>query len=342
LFLLIGAFLTACGVSIHHYFQESAFILDLVIPPTLAIYLLGTLAYIAKYPSKVSGVIQPLIFVAIFALCVPAWYYSLFAFRSDQHTLLEILPPITPIIFPLALAIVAFLKPHQAPAVFLVTWLIFSAPILAYLMTHSSELSSPRGIEIAVTLGPIMLSVIALLLTSQRLKQEVLQLYDQKSDLKTIAEQDVLTGLLNRRAGQELLRKALKQTDSYFGLIMFDIDRFKSVNDEHGHDVGDKTLQDIVQRCKSRVRLHDFFIRWGGEEFMLILPDANLDETIALAEELRVLIAAKPLSNGLVSAASFGGTIRHGSDDTDSLFKRVDEALYEAKNSGRNKVVSKV
>jgi diguanylate cyclase (GGDEF)-like protein len=342
LFLLIGAFLTACGVSIHHYFQVSPFILDLVIPPTLAIYLLVNLAYIAKYPNKISVVIQALIFVAIIALCVPAWYYPLLAFRSDQHTLLEILPPITPIIFPLALGIVAFLNPRHAPPVFLLTWLVFSAPILTYLITHSSELSSPRGIEIAVTLGPIMLSVITLLLASQGLKQEVLQLYAQKSDLKTIAEQDVLTGLLNRRAGQELLKKALQQTDSNFGLILFDVDRFKRVNDEHGHDVGDKALQNIVQRCKSRVRLHDFFIRWGGEEFMLILPDANLDETFALAEELRVLIAAKPLSNGLVSAASFGGTIRQSFDDTASLFKRVDEALYEAKNSGRNKVVSKI
>jgi hypothetical protein len=144
-FLLSGTFFTAISLSVHHYLQESPFILDLIIPPAVAIYLLGTLAYIVKYPSKISSVIQPLIFIGIFSLCLPAWYYSLLAFGSDQYTLLEVLPPITPIIFPLAMVIVTFLKPHLAIRTFLLTWIMFSAPILAYLMTHSSELSSLRG-----------------------------------------------------------------------------------------------------------------------------------------------------------------------------------------------------
>lgn len=338
----MGVFFTATGLSVHHYSQGSPFILDLIIPPAVAIYLLGTLAYIVKYPSKVSSVIHSLIFIGIFGLCVPAWYYSLLAFGSDQHTLLEVLPPITPIIFPLAMVIVTFLKPPLAIRTFLLTWIMFSAPILAYLMTHSSELNSPRGIEIAVTLGPIMFFVITMLLVSRSLKQEVLQLYDEKSDLKIISEQDVLTGLLNRRAGQEILKQTIKQTDSSFGLVLFDIDQFKRVNDVHGHDVGDRTLQDIVLRCQTRVRSHDYFIRWGGEEFMLILIDVGLQKTWALAEELRVLISAEVLSTGLTSSASFGVTIRHDSDDKESLFKRVDVALYDAKNSGRNTVVSKV
>ena len=125
-----------------------------------------------------------------------------------------------------------------------------------------------------------------MLLVSRSLKQEVLQLYDEKSDLKLISEQDVLTGLLNRRAGQEILKQTIKQTDSSFGLVLFDIDQFKRVNDAHWHDVGDKTLQDIVMRCQTRVRSHDYFIRWGGEEFMLILIDVGLQKTWALAENM--------------------------------------------------------
>jgi diguanylate cyclase (GGDEF)-like protein len=187
-----------------------------------------------------------------------------------------------------------------------------------------------------------MLSVFILLLFSQSLKQQVLHLSDQKNDLKMMSEQDVLTGLLNRRAGQELLKQSIKQADSVFGLILFDIDRFKSVNDQHGHQIGDKTLQDIVRRCKTRVRSHDYFIRWGGEEFMLLLPDATLAESKALAEELRALIATKPLSTGLQSSASFGVTTKNDEDSELSVFKRVDDALFLAKNGGRNKVVSEV
>lgn len=342
MYTLIGAFITACGLTIHHYTLETPFVIDLIFPPAVAVYLLGTLIYIAKHPSNISHVVQPLIFVAIFSLCVPAWYFTALAFSSDEYALLEILPPLTPILFPVAIGIVAFLKPTLAFRVFLATWVIFSLPILTYLILHPSQLSSPRGVEIAVTLGPIMLSVFILLLFSQSLKQQVLHLSDQKNDLKMMSEQDVLTGLLNRRAGQELLKQSIKQADSVFGLILFDIDRFKSVNDQHGHQIGDKTLQDIVRRCKTRVRSHDYFIRWGGEEFMLLLPDATLAESKALAEELRALIATKPLSTGLQSSASFGVTTKNDEDSELSVFKRVDDALFLAKNGGRNKVVSEV
>jgi diguanylate cyclase (GGDEF)-like protein len=340
--ILFGAFLTAAGVSVYHYLQDEPLLLDLIVPPIFTIYLFTVMIYLLKFPDKIAVVIRPSIFMAILALCVPAWYYSLIAFGASDVNLITIMPPITPMLFPVALAIVVFLTPRLAMNTFLLTWIAFGAPIAAYLVTHQEEMLSPRGIEILVTLGPIMFSVFTLLLASLSLKKEVLQLHDQKSDLKLLSEQDALTALLNRRAGEAMLKKATQVVDSPFGVILFDIDHFKSVNDEHGHDVGDKTLQEIVLRCQTRVRSHDYFIRWGGEEFMLIMFDVGLEETSALADELRVLICAEALSTGLLSSASFGVTIKHDLDDKDSIFKRADEALYEAKNTGRNKVVNKL
>jgi diguanylate cyclase (GGDEF)-like protein len=337
----VGAFLMALGVSIHHYLQNEPFLFDLIIPPALATYLLIVMVFLFKFPDKIMAVIKPSIFIAIFAVCSPAWYYSLIAFNSDELQLVEIMPPITPMLFPISLAIVVFLNSRLAIYTALSTWILFSTPIVAYLLAHHDEMVSARGVEILVTLVPIMFSVLALLLTSHRLKNEVMQLHEQKSDLKLLSEQDALTGLLNRRAGEAMLKNTNQQADFPFGLVLFDIDHFKSVNDEHGHDVGDKILRETVLRCKTRVRSHDFFIRWGGEEFMLIMLDTNLEETLAIAEALRVLISAEPMSTGLMISASFGVTLSHDLDDQNTLFKRADEALYKAKNSGRNKVVCK-
>lgn len=122
---------------------------------------------------------------------------------------------------------------------------------------------------------------------------------------------------------------------------MFDIDHFKKVNDTYGHDVGDYVLESISKIIKTSVRETDIFARWGGEEFLILCAEINIENTEILAEKLRESIGTYNFENVGNITASFGVTIYDEKDDRDTFLKRVDEALYEAKENGRNRVVRK-
>ncbi len=340
--VLFGGLLTTAGMSVFHVMQENAFLINLVLPPAISIYLIISILYLYKHPDSVGNVLQLTIFTGAILLCVPAWYFTILASGSEDVLFVEVMPPVIPILFPVTMSIVIFLNPNIARLVLIATWAGFTAPILFYLVNHPEEMKSPRGLEMFITLGPIMFAVLALLVVSQGLKQEVSQLHTERSDLKMLSEHDSLTGLFNRRAGESLLINTIKQAAYPFGIIMFDIDHFKHVNDTYGHDVGDATLRQIVRRCNLRIRSHDHFVRWGGEEFLIIVLETNMKETVEVAEQLRAIISAEPLETGLMVSASFGVTVCHQTDTQETLFKRADAALYEAKITGRNRVISRV
>lgn len=123
-----------------------------------------------------------------------------------------------------------------------------------------------------------------------------------------------------------------------FSLIMYDLDQFKWVNDTYGHDVGDYVLQTVVQVVNNNLRNTDIAARWGGEEFMVLLLQTELDSGIKVAEELRQAIELYTFDKVGKITASFGLTQLVPEDDFGSLIKRVDEALYQAKQRGRNSV----
>lgn len=150
---------------------------------------------------------------------------------------------------------------------------------------------------------------------------------------------DPLTGAYNRRFLQESLLKELyraERHDNPFSLVMLDIDHFKQVNDRFGHGVGDQVLQHLVKLVQGRIRTSDLLARWGGEEFMLLLPATPVDAAAVLAEELRAALQAdQPEGVGMVTA-SFGVTGWVPGDTVDLMQQRVDRLLYQAKESGRN------
>ena len=125
---------------------------------------------------------------------------------------------------------------------------------------------------------------------------------------------------------------------------MIDVDYFKSINDNHGHDVGDRVLQELSARIKDGLRNLDLPCRTGGEEFIVILPETDKGVALRVGERLRKLISAKPFNAGAKSGSlaitvSIGVAAFEGVDDgMESLLKRADEALYQAKREGRNRV----
>jgi diguanylate cyclase (GGDEF)-like protein len=160
-----------------------------------------------------------------------------------------------------------------------------------------------------------------------------------------IAEVDQLTGIYNRKRLDETLEREIERFLRYsrpFSVILADIDKFKDVNDSYGHQVGDEVLIQMAEILSDRIRATDTFGRWGGEEFMLICPEIGIDAAMQLAEELRRAVEEKNFTTAGHQTISIGvATCREG-DKANDVVKRTDDALYEAKDSGRNRVVTSV
>ena len=163
-------------------------------------------------------------------------------------------------------------------------------------------------------------------------------------DLEKLSLLDELTGLGNRRHAEMHLQSRLDQLARYdwpFGLLYFDIDLFKRVNDIYGHDEGDRVLKVVAQTAQAGVRSFDIVSRWGGEEFTAIVENTDGPVLLAVAEKLRRLVENSPVVLGgdtIVTTVSVGATLGVPHDSIESLVKRADELMYESKGRGRNKV----
>jgi len=169
--------------------------------------------------------------------------------------------------------------------------------------------------------------------------QDVSGLEDEMAHLEDEASTDPLTKALNRRSFLRMLGLAVVSGQP-FSLVMFDIDHFKSVNDTYGHDVGDAVLREISQLVHDNVRENDTLARWGGEEFMILSAKSNMKRAKRVAERLRKAVAEFSFTGvPRQITSSFGVAIHATGESGEDLVKRADEALYEAKETGRNKVV---
>ncbi|GEO86406.1 MULTISPECIES: PleD family two-component system response regulator [Alphaproteobacteria] len=164
-----------------------------------------------------------------------------------------------------------------------------------------------------------------------------------------LAVTDALTGLHNRRYLDSHLRMLFSRAqlrERSLSVCITDIDRFKQVNDSYGHDAGDEVLKEFATRIRSTVRGADLACRYGGEEFVVVMPDTTPGDAVLIAERLRGIIESKPfvLRGSGVSldiTASMGiATIGQSMDTPEQLMKQADVALYQAKNTGRNRVVA--
>ncbi|RFA25123.1 hypothetical protein CAI21_20020 [Alkalilimnicola ehrlichii] len=156
----------------------------------------------------------------------------------------------------------------------------------------------------------------------------------QQAALAYLAGHDRLTGVMNRlRFDEELERHRDRGRPC---LIMFDIDHFKQVNDRFGHAAGDRVLQKLAQVAQAQLRETDLLARWGGEEFMVLLPDRSLEVAAEIAERLRQTIADTDFDEVGTITCSFGVACRANDERQDNWLRRVDEALYRAKAAGRN------
>lgn len=164
--------------------------------------------------------------------------------------------------------------------------------------------------------------------------------------LESTARTDYLTSLLNRRAMMQRLEQEVsrfKRQNQPFSIVMIDLDYFKAINYTYGHPAGDQLLIQISDLLRLGVRDTDEIARWGGEEFMILFPDTDFDMAVELAHRLNKCVVKKEFKiegNSVKITASFGVALYSGQQHLQNLLKEVDDCLYEAKERGRNLVVT--
>lgn len=169
------------------------------------------------------------------------------------------------------------------------------------------------------------------------------ELSDAYQKLAFVAGHDSLTDLLNRGRIEWVLRHLIEDTNKThhtFSAIMIDIDSFKHINDTYGHSVGEDVLIRLADIMKSGVRPTDYAGRWGGDEFVILLPDTDIDQSEEVADRMRRNFAeADILPDGKAVTASFGVTTSYEGETLESFYRRMDSALYTAKGAGKNQVI---
>lgn len=205
---------------------------------------------------------------------------------------------------------------------------------------------TPEQGEILLALAGQVMQLLKLYRQNRQQAEMLAEIDAARRQMAHLASTDALTGLANRRSFSERLLQEIAQL-SRSGrrscLILADLDHFKKINDEHGHNSGDEALTVFAAACKSVFRATDVIGRWGGEEFVMLLPDTSVDDALSVTQRLHDALARTPINGNGTSfrlSVSLGLVEMDGSRSMDALLHDADEALYAAKERGRARTVS--
>jgi diguanylate cyclase len=200
-------------------------------------------------------------------------------------------------------------------------------------------------VSAAIVVGAVSALSIQLGRMRRRLSQQKKELREALERIQTLATRDALTGLLNRRAMLEALTHEAQRVQRGSGpmcLALIDLDHFKRINDTHGHAAGDRVLRGFADIACEELRATDVLSRWGGEEFMLLLPATGMAAARVCIERMRTRLAATPFDDiapGLTATFSAGFAQCLGDADLEHAMERADQAMYKAKAEGRNRTL---
>jgi len=214
---------------------------------------------------------------------------------------------------------------------------------ISFFFTYITVDSPVNARELAASIVNTAIVIILSAVSSLRANRYKRIQYVNNKELTRLSSRDSLTGIYNRYRFEEELYRSIKHAHRYGGqlsLILFDIDDFKRINDIYGHAVGDKMIIKVTELVKLVIRECDFFSRWGGEEFALILPDTDKEDATLLAQRLRTRICCTYFEPAGQITCSFGIDSFKPGDDINSFMKRVDKLMYLAKQSGKDQVIN--
>jgi len=195
----------------------------------------------------------------------------------------------------------------------------------------------------ALLIDPLMMLIIGMI-ASELFYQNRRRQFALERELRRLASTDALTGLHNRRELEQRIAEEMSRSRRHgepLSVVIGDLDHFKQVNDAFGHSIGDEVLRAVGERMRQDLRTEDLAVRWGGEEFLLMLPSTNLDQAVQVADKLRRAIAERPIGcNGreVPVTISLGAAELEKDEELEELIRRADDAMYRAKTEGRNRV----
>ena len=334
---ILSIIFAAAGAVATYAFQDIPVLIQL---PTYAA-LIACAIILVKYKSDN---FRPL----IVTLCLIMFLYLPFAFFTTGG-----LDGPTLVFFVAGIFMLGYILKGKAKVIILAALVaLYTALIFigAYLPHYIYESAFIRGFDFALTYAVISLMaimittiiVIAIQAEEKKTKRLMEELKNKNQELEMLAIIDPLTGCYNRRFLYDSCQGMVEEYSSGhipFSLMMIDIDHFKKINDAYGHDAGDDILRVLSNTIRQTIRLHDLFIRYGGEEFIVVLPDC--DEAIGreIAERIRKNIEECKTRDNIRFTVSIGFALLKEDDDLDTLINRADANMYMAKNKGRNQVV---
>ncbi len=198
-------------------------------------------------------------------------------------------------------------------------------------------------VAIAMMADPLMMLAIAMI-ASELFYRTRRQQVELERELRTLASVDTLTGLHNRRDLEQRIAAEVSRSRRHsqpLSVAIGDLDHFKRINDKFGHAVGDDVLRTVGVRIRRNLRAEDLAVRWGGEEFLLLLPDTDRDSAVQVADKIRLSIADQPVEfrdHNVPVTISFGVAQLTDNDEAVDLIHRADQAMYRAKSDGRDRV----
>jgi diguanylate cyclase len=303
---------------------------------------LGGLSYFFSKKTEVS----PFMKIVEFCAIITFFTFGVVIVVLDQLVTSSITPFMIACIF---IGVLFLIRPLFAVIVYIIGYLSFYIA-LGLTQVDQAILLSNRVNGITVTSIGLLLSIVLWKVNKSNMLQERLieeqqaLLVEKNMELEHLAYFDQLTGVYNRRKLEELLQReaeVMSVHGQYSCIVLLDIDSFKEINDNYGHPVGDFVLREVAGLLRDNLRKTDAVSRWGGDEFMILLPDTSISEGTALAEKLRDLIANKEfvLKDTKVNlTVSFGISPLNGNDYDllEAAYRIADEALYREKEKGSN------
>lgn len=329
---------SACAILIH-WFSPVRRLGYLISSPVIFLIFAGLLVALMRRPRWVLGIVQTALVVVALILAVPSWVFTLRAIMTPGLELVKVFPPVPALLVIWMVLVMIFIPGRRTLHVALVGWGLIAVPVLIYLFFHPHQMETLRGTDLLMAYGPVALMAVVLLPLQRGFASNIRRLMLEQGRMQTMINLDPLTRIYNRRITEQILQDILDEK-SPAGVIMFDMDKFKAINDTYGHPVGDRVLQAVATRCKELLRQYECISRWGGEEFMVVVPNVDALGLQRVAKRFQSAIVDSPIGPVGQVTASFGVTLVQEGDNLASLLQRVDQALYQAKRRGGNCVVS--
>ena len=337
--MLFLALFASAAATLVNALNPGSHLMDVIVPPLMCVVFAGSLVALLRRPERLLGITRIALMASSVALIAPSWFYTVQALINPAAALIQTLPPVSALLLVLIVMVMFFFPVRQAFGIALVLWLLIALPVLTYLLMHPAEMWTPRGTSLLMTYGPVIFMLVVLLPMLSGMKGTIERLASDRVSMEALINLDPLTKIHNRRVSEQLLQNCIAE-QVRTGVIMFDLDRFKAINDTYGHAAGDEVLTAVAARCKTLLRANECVSRWGGEEFVVVIPGADAAAVQQVAERLRRAIANAPIGPVPQVTASFGVTTIRPDDSPASVLERADRALYRSKQRGRNCVAS--